>query len=47
MKSEYTVNEVIEIGEAQEVILGQQKVGGSSDETQPIREFLPDSDLDD
>jgi hypothetical protein len=43
MTNEYTVTEVIEIGEAQEVILGQ-KVGPSTD----IREseVFPDNDID-
>lgn len=33
MRSEYTVTEVIEIGEAQEVILGE-KLGEEGDESQ-------------
>jgi hypothetical protein len=42
MKNEYTVNEVIEIGVAQEVILGE-KIEGVLDENRPFQSSL---DLD-
>ncbi len=44
MRNEYTTPEVIEIGEAQEVILGQ-KISPGSDTGQP-NVLEPDSDLD-
>jgi hypothetical protein len=43
MNSEYTITEVIEIGEAQEVILGQ-KVGDPIDSDQPF--LVTSLDLD-
>ncbi len=44
MRNEYTVTEVIEIGEAQEVILGQKD---DVDFDSGQRGLIPDSDLDD
>jgi hypothetical protein len=45
MRNEYTAPEVIEIGEAQEVILGQKTAPGV-DGSQPNALISPDSDLD-
>jgi hypothetical protein len=45
MNSEYTVSEVIEIGEAQELILGAKEPEQPAD-LQGFR-TIPDSDLDD
>jgi hypothetical protein len=43
MRNEYIAQEVIEIGEAQELILGTEKIGGQVDENQV---FLGSLDLD-
>jgi hypothetical protein len=45
MRNEYTAPEVIEVGEAQEVILGE-KIEPGSDVSQPTVRGLPDSDID-
>jgi hypothetical protein len=45
MRNEYTVTEVIEIGEAQDVILGA-KEGFPPDQEGLIRGDVPDNDLD-
>ncbi len=44
MRNEYTATEVIEIGEAQDVILGA-KFGSPPDEDRVIKD-APDNDLD-
>ena len=46
MNNDYTATEVIEIGKAQEVILGE-KVAGQIDQQGTQRLELPGSDLDD
>jgi hypothetical protein len=45
MNNEYTASEVIEIGKAQELILGQKNQPGTDDGIQPFA-VLPDNDLD-
>jgi hypothetical protein len=45
MNNEYTVSEVIEIGKAQELILGQKQQPGVDDGTQQFF-GIPESDLD-
>ncbi len=45
MNSEYTTSEVIEIGNAQELILGSKVLDEQSDEQ--FARTIPDSDLDD
>jgi len=45
MNNKYTAPEVIEVGNAEDVILGEGKVGPVTDEEQPL--FITDNDLDD
>jgi hypothetical protein len=45
MTNEYTASEVIEIGKAQELILGVKDQPGTDDGIQPFVS-LPDNDLD-
>jgi hypothetical protein len=44
MNNEYTASEVIEIGKAQEMILGQKQSGSSDD---LFTQIVSDTDLDD
>ena len=45
MNNKYTAPEVIEVGNADEVILGEGKVGPMTDNSEPL--FITDNDLDD